>query len=165
MTLPREISLVKKNNIHQLKFAPARELKKLETGVQSFVGNGKVDSALFKVTVEIAETEKVMTLTLSNDQGEQGVISLTDGVLSFDRRKSGVTSFHPEFAAIHKADVNGIAIRKMEVFVDVASVEIFVNDGELVLTDIVFPTVPYNLLKLEKDEPKFTIASLSSIWK
>ena len=139
--------------------------KKLETGVQSFVGNGKVDSALFKVTVEIAETEKVMTLTLSNDQGEQGVISLTDGVLSFDRRKSGVTSFHPEFAAIHKADVNGIAIRKMEVFVDVASVEIFVNDGELVLTDIVFPTVPYNLLKLEKDEPKFTIASLSSIWK
>jgi len=62
------------------------------------------------------------------------------GIVSLDRTRSGSTDFHPGFAAIHTAP---LSIAKdsvrMEVVVDAASVEVFVNDGQLVMTDQIFP--------------------------
>lgn len=61
--------------------------------------------------------------------------------LFVDRRKSGNTDFHPSFAGKHSGplmpDANGKI--RMRILVDSCSVEVFGNDGETVITDLVFP--------------------------
>jgi sucrose-6-phosphate hydrolase SacC (GH32 family) len=63
----------------------------------------------------------------------------TAGTVSVDRTAAGDAP-HPAFAAVHTAPLpHGDGVR-LEVLVDVASVEVFVADGEVVLTDQVFPS-------------------------
>lgn len=61
--------------------------------------------------------------------------------VTLDRRRSGTVEVHPAFAAAHTAPLpdHGGAVR-LEVVVDVASVEVFAAGGEVVLTDQVFPS-------------------------
>jgi fructan beta-fructosidase len=57
-----------------------------------------------------------------------------------DRRRSGNAAFSASFAARHSAPLQPINGRiKLHVFVDAASVEVFANDGERVLTEQIFP--------------------------
>jgi fructan beta-fructosidase len=62
------------------------------------------------------------------------------GTVGLDRRASGETGFHQGFAAEHTAPLalGGGPVR-LEVVVDETSVEVFVGDGEVALTDLVFP--------------------------
>ena len=61
------------------------------------------------------------------------------GTVGLDRTASG-DDVHPAFAAVHTAPLPvGPGPVRLEVVVDVASVEVFVGDGELTLTDQVFP--------------------------
>lgn len=60
--------------------------------------------------------------------------------LSIDRSSSGTVDVHPAFAAVHTAPLltrDGPV--RLEVVVDVASVEVFVDGGEVALTEQVFP--------------------------
>lgn len=60
--------------------------------------------------------------------------------VSVDRTTSGAVDFHPAFAAVHTAPLLADErLVRLEIVVDVASVEVFVDDGEVVLTDQVFP--------------------------
>ena len=62
------------------------------------------------------------------------------GSVALDRTRSGTTDFHPGFAAVHTAALPpGDGPTRLEVVVDESSVEVFVGDGEVVLTDLVFP--------------------------
>lgn len=59
--------------------------------------------------------------------------------VGLDRTASGA-EVHPGFAAVHTAPLPyGDGPVRLEVVVDVASVEVFVADGELAITDQVFP--------------------------
>jgi len=76
--------------------------------------------------------------------GEQTTIGYdTDaGKLFIDRTRSGQTSFHPRFSERHDAPLaarNGqISLR---ILLDACSVEVFADDGALVMTDLIFPSV------------------------
>ena len=62
------------------------------------------------------------------------------GTVALDRTTSGAAGFHPGFAAVHTAPLpptDGPV--RLEVVVDESSVEVFAGDGEVVLTDLVFP--------------------------
>ncbi|MCP3422878.1 glycoside hydrolase family 32 protein [Nocardioides pinisoli] len=60
--------------------------------------------------------------------------------VGLDRRTSGETGFHDGFAAEHTAPLTvGDHAVRLEVVVDESSVEVFAGDGEVVLTDLVFP--------------------------
>jgi fructan beta-fructosidase len=62
------------------------------------------------------------------------------GTVGLDRRTSGEVDFHAGFAAEHTAPLPaGDGPLRLEVVVDVSSVEVFAGDGEVVLTDQVFP--------------------------
>jgi fructan beta-fructosidase len=62
------------------------------------------------------------------------------GTVGLDRRASGASDFHPGFAAEHTAPLGPReGALRLEVLVDVSSVEVFAGDGEVVLTDQVFP--------------------------
>jgi sucrose-6-phosphate hydrolase SacC (GH32 family) len=62
------------------------------------------------------------------------------GTVGVDRTAAGTVEVHPDFPAVHVAPLPpGAGPVRLEVVVDVASVEVFVGDGEVVLTDQVFP--------------------------
>ena len=70
------------------------------------------------------------------------VVDLRAGTVGIDRTRSGAVDFHPDFAAVHTAPLPGAGtggVVRLEVVVDESSVEVFVGDGEVVLTDQVFP--------------------------
>ena len=164
MTLPREITLLKKSDAYTLKFSPARELKGLEGTARDFTGSVNVDYTLFKIAVDVSDLSGSFSLTLLNNKNEKVIISFDEQRLSFDRRASGLTSFNADFPAIHHASLEDLEIKKLDVYVDVASIEVFINDGELVLTEIVFPTTPYDEVRVEKNDPEFSVVRLDSIW-
>ena len=60
--------------------------------------------------------------------------------LFFDRSHSGVTGFNKDFAARTEAPLrlNGDRLN-LRIFVDRCSVEVFANDGQIAMTNLVFP--------------------------
>lgn len=60
--------------------------------------------------------------------------------LYLDRTRSGETSFHDSFPCKHAAThtLTGGRLR-LRIFVDQCSVEVFAGDGEVVLTDLIYP--------------------------
>lgn len=80
-------------------------------------------------------------LHLRVGEGERTTLTVDAGArtVSLDRTGSG-SDVHPGFAAVHTAPLpDGAGAVRLEVVVDVASVEVFVADGEVALTDQVFP--------------------------
>jgi fructan beta-fructosidase len=163
MTLPREVTLVQRPENYELKFEPVRELSSIQGDPIAFTGDAHLDSPLFKVSFSVENPAEPFSLIISNDGNEQIVLSLNGDTLSFDRTTSGSTSFNESFPAVHQFNISGILVRKLDVYVDVASVEVFVNDGERVMTEIVFPSDPYHHVVLKKQDPVFRVSTISSI--
>ena len=71
------------------------------------------------------------------------MVDLRAGTVGIDRTRSGAVDFHADFAAVHTAPLpaprSDDGVVRLEVVVDESSVEVFVGDGEVVLTDLVFP--------------------------
>ena len=85
------------------------------------------------------------TITLSNDKGEK-VVMLYDAkaeTFSMDRTKSGKMDFSNDFAATTKAPTYG-KISQLRIFIDKSSIEAFDAEGKMAMTNLVFPTKPYN---------------------
>ena len=85
------------------------------------------------------------TITLSNDKGEK-VVMLYDAkaeTFSMDRTKSGKMDFSNDFAATTKAPTYG-KISQLRIFIDKSSIEVFDAEGKMAMTNLVYPTKPYN---------------------
>lgn len=85
------------------------------------------------------------TITLSNDNGEK-VVMLYDAkaeTFSMDRTKSGKMDFSKDFAAVTKAPTYG-KISQLRIFIDKSSIEALDADGKMSMTNLVFPSKPYN---------------------
>lgn len=85
------------------------------------------------------------TITLSNDNGEK-VVMLYDAkaeTFSMDRTKSGKVDFSKDFAAVTKAPTYG-KISQLRIFIDKSSIEALDADGKMSMTNLVFPSKPYN---------------------
>jgi fructan beta-fructosidase len=162
-TVPREVSLNKKVTGYELKFKPARELAKIMGAPVAFTDSARLESSQYVLEFTIDEGQSDFALTISNDADEKIVLKGDASTLLFDRTASGKSSFSPVFAAIHQADIRGVAVKKVTVFADAASMEIFINDGERVMTEIVFPIKVYSNVRLEKANAQFTVAGISSV--
>ncbi|MCE7056196.1 glycoside hydrolase family 32 protein [Algoriphagus sp. AGSA1] len=141
MTVPRELSLFDVDGTLLLKSAPATELKKLRS--EEYEMNQET-SALPSEAVEIISdlTSDSFSITFSNELGETLILSKENGLISVDRRNSGKNGFNRDFAAIHSAPMSWEA-KDIRIFLDASSIELFVNDGELVITSILFPSSPW----------------------
>ena len=85
------------------------------------------------------------TITLSNDKGEKVVMryDAKAETFSMDRTKSGKMDFSNDFAATTKAPTYG-KISQLRIFIDRSSIEAFDAEGKMAMTNLVFPTEPYN---------------------
>ena len=79
-------------------------------------------------------------ITLTNPEGDEFRISYDQKAMTLtcDRTKCGDTSFSQSFPAVTVAPVHR-KLTSLRVFVDECSVEVFGNNGEVVLTNLVFP--------------------------
>ena len=85
------------------------------------------------------------TITLSNDKGEKVVMryDAKAETFSMDRTKSGKMDFSNDFAATTKAPTYG-KISQLRIFIDKSSIEVLDAEGKMAMTNLVFPTKPYN---------------------
>ena len=99
-------------------------------------------------------------LTLRNGKGERVVITYdaAEQTIDFDRRRSGDVSFSEAFPCIVTSPTYG-QIKTLRIFVDRSSIEIFDADGKMAMTNLVFPSDPYNKLVV-KGKAKATIYKL-----
>ena len=99
-------------------------------------------------------------LTLRNSKGEKVVITYdaVEHTIDFDRRRSGDVSFSEAFPCIVTSPTYGQA-KTLRIFVDRCSIEMFEGDGKMSMTNLVFPSEPYNKL-IVKGKAKATIYKL-----
>lgn len=158
MTTARELSLIDINGVLLLKSAPVKELEKLRG--EKF--NVNLSSGLPSQAVELIASldgSDSFSLTFSNELGESLHINKEMGLVSIDRSKAGSSTFHPDFAAMHSAPMSWKA-EELRIFLDASSVEVFVNNGELVLTSLLFPSSPWKKLTFNHGIDKGTIFDL-----
>lgn len=101
------------------------------------------------------------TITLANDKGEQVVMTYDEKSRTFamDRTKSGQKEFSDDFAALTVAPVHG-KMSQLRLFIDLSSIEAFDADGKMAMTNLVFPTKPYNKV-LVKGKAKYVVYNLN----
>ena len=101
------------------------------------------------------------TITLANDKGEQVVMTYDEKSHTFamDRTKSGQKEFSDDFAALTVAPVHG-KMSQLRLFIDRSSIEAFDADGKMAMTNLVFPTKPYNKV-LVKGKAKYVVYNLN----
>lgn len=146
-TLPRELSLFDVDGTLLLKSAPAKELTALRT--VTFEGSEEetnIPSQAVEITAEIENPEN-FSITFSNEMGEEVTVSKEMGLVSVDRSRAGKSDFHEDFAALHSAPMSWEA-KELRIFLDASSIEVFVNDGELVMTSLLFPNSPLKKVKV-----------------
>ena len=100
-----------------------------------------------EIVVDVKGSADIM---LSNTKGEQ-VIMRYDAqkqIFTMDRNKSGDVSFSEAFPCVTTAPTYG-NIRQLRIFIDRCSIEAFDTEGKMAMTNLVFPSEPYNMLKVK----------------
>ncbi|WP_051530029.1 glycoside hydrolase family 32 protein [Anoxybacteroides tepidamans] len=110
-----------------------------------------------------------MKVRCSGDGEEETVFcyDVKESVIIFDRNRSGKGEGGVRRA---KLDLKSRHTIKFHVFIDRSSVELFVNDGELVMTGRIYPTEPSELVGVFADGAEATVLSmdawiLKDIWQ
>ena len=98
----------------------------------------------------VVDMKSSADITLSNAMGEQVVMryDAQKQTFSMDRMKSGDTSFSEAFPVVTTAPTYG-SIRQLRIFIDKCSIEAFDADGKMAMTNLVFPSVPYDNVKVK----------------
>ncbi len=98
----------------------------------------------------VVDLKGSMELTLANAKGEQVVMRYDQQNQTFamDRSKSGNVSFSEAFPIETVAPTHG-QLKQLRIFIDRSSIEVFDADGKMSMTNLVFPTEPYNTVKVK----------------
>ncbi|MBC7507509.1 MAG: GH32 C-terminal domain-containing protein, partial [Ferruginibacter sp.] len=114
---------------------------------------------------------KDFSMVVSNDREEELVIGYKKQQNQYfiDRTKSGITAFNEGFAARHVAPrLTANAAMNLSLVIDNSSVELFADDGLTVMTEIFFPSKPYNQIRVQSNDgvviKKLEYIHLKSIW-
>lgn len=157
-TVPREFGLKDVNHELLLTSTPVKELDKLDgqtTTLSNVAVKGQYDltaktgkADVFKLTLS-APASADFSLVLANEQGNELVIGFDKASNSYyiDRSKAGKTDFDKGFGKRHTAPrLSTAPTLSLTLLADLASVELFADDGLTVMTDIVFPDQPLDKL-------------------
>jgi fructan beta-fructosidase len=147
MTLPRRLSLRRRDDglvlVQRPVLRPDQQVLSLEDHELKGTLRLPVAARTCRVVVEVANASTTrFGLHVREGHGERTTVWVDAGArtVALDRTRSGTVEVHPAFAAVHIAPLPGVGDTvRLEVVVDVASVEVFVDGGELVLTDQIFP--------------------------
>ena len=159
MTLPRKLELHRLNPGYRLFSTPVREVEALRDAASPIpAGTTALTDAAegtYEVDVRFLITEgstEEFGIVLENSVGETFRVGYDPAAGEFfsDRRNSGDTSFSEAFAdrltrAPRLATSDTV---RLHAFFDLASAELFADDGATVMTDIFFPSEPFRRISL-----------------
>lgn len=171
MTLPRELTLRRTSGKLQFIQRPIREIESVRTSIWEMSDVclapgedpwGHVQGVALDISLEFepgdASEVGVRVRVGSSEQTTIGYDAAA-GRLFVDRTRSGQCDFHPRFSERHDAPLparNGqISLR---ILVDACSVEVFADDGALVMTDLIFPAAASRGLSLYSKDGACRIA-------
>ena len=140
-SIPRDLGLFRHGEETYVSVVPSKEMLAVRGAKQ-------------KKPVEaceiVVDTKNNCEIVLSNAKGEQ-VVMTYDGqkqTFSMDRTKSGDVSFSEAFPCVTDAPTYG-QIKQLRIFVDRCSIEAFDSEGKMAMTNLVFPSEPYNMIKVK----------------
>ena len=140
-SIPRDLDLFVDGNETYCGVTPSKEMQTLR---------GKKIKDLSDACELIVDVKGTMELTLSNTKGEMVVMNYDaqKQTFSMDRTKSGDVGFSEAFPATTVAPTHGI-LKQLRIFIDHSSIEVFDADGKMAMTNLVFPSEPYNVMKIK----------------
>ena len=148
--IPRDLGIFTDEGEEYLSVKPSPEIMKAFSKKASSLGDACM--------IEVSGLRRNATIELSNSKNERVVMRYDAAEKSFsvDRMKSGKTDFSDVFPAVTSAPIHG-KVSRVLIFIDKSSVEVFDGDGKFALTNLVFPTKPYDKLSVKGGKAK--------IWK
>ena len=146
-SIPRDLDLFEYNGQIYCGVTPSKEMLALR---------GKTDKRLPQTGEIVIDLKGSTEITLSNSLGEQVVMryDAVKNTFSMDRTRS-YASFSEAFPCVTTAPTYG-AVKQLRIFIDHCSIEAFDAEGRMAMTNLVFPTEPYNTLKVT-NQAKVTI--------
>jgi fructan beta-fructosidase len=183
MTLPRELRLHKEGTDYTIRSLPANEVSTLINSTvaldqKKYTGSTVIadhkGKNLYKIDVTFQKpTKGKVCLQFANDVNEKLLVGYDVDQKKYyiDRNLAGAKDFDENFAGIHTAPVSySNETIEMTIYLDVSSVELFADDGRIVMTDIMFPRSPYTSISIVTDGTeasllKGSISELGRAWK
>lgn len=152
-SIPRDLGLFEYKGNTYCSVTPSEEI----TAARS----KKPSKSLSEACEMVVNLKGDATITLSNSKGEKVVMTYKakDETFSMDRTLSGKTDFSSDFAATTTAPVYG-KMNKLRIFIDKSSIEVFDNDGKMAMTNLVFPTKPYDKVTIKGKTKKYAVYKL-----
>ena len=150
-SIARDLGLFAYNGDVYCSVTPSKEM---------LAARGKKVKNLTETCEIVVDVKANAEIILSNAKGEQVVMryDAQQQTFAMDRTKSGDCSFSEAFPFVTTAPTYG-NIKQLRLFIDRCSIEAFDADGKMAMTNLVFPSEPYN--KITVKGGKATIYSLN----
>lgn len=187
MSVPRTLALNSTAEGVRLVQQPVTELSQLrEPSPLTFSGGSFAEAARWlasrtnlpplldiEMTFTNVSVRSPFAVIIHTGQNQQISIACEPALklLAIDRRQSGLTAFHPDFSGRYQAPlplVDGVC--KLRLLLDSSSLETFAQDGEVVLSTLIFPSQEPRSLSMtlgRGDKPfvsGITIYKMKSAW-
>ncbi|NQX61234.1 GH32 C-terminal domain-containing protein [Paenibacillus qinlingensis] len=184
MSIPRELRLrnipdqgirLIQEPINELQTLRGNEVmvnkQQLAEGVNPFDPIKGTSYELISELTVLPKSKFEFQLRKGTDQATKVTYDAETEKLTIDRTQSGITSFEKGFAEQVSAPLklkNGKL--KLQFFVDEASLEVFANDGEAVVSSLIFPDPTSNRLDLTALEGTVTLEKaqfypMGTVWR
>jgi len=176
MTIARTVELQKNATSYRLLFQPVKELTSYRStkykkdsiiikDETKLIDSKSIDLSSTEINFKISDVkDSGFTFKLTNKQGDTLAFGYDhiDKNFFVDRRKSGRSVFSEKFAdRVSKAkrtstdpDLSGTII------IDKTSIELFFDNGEIVMTEIFFPNAPFEELRIKPKDREFTLGNI-----
>ncbi len=168
MTLPRELKLKRIGDAYKIFSQVATEIENYIRVVKETASivldnaspevittSEEVDMARLAIRFELPAMESgIVSWELKNSEGEKLRMGYNADESHFfvDRSESGKVGFSEKFAAKSSiASYVNPGGSTVELYLDKTSVELFVNGGAVVMTEIFFPSKPYSELSMNSN--------------
>ncbi|WP_299109250.1 glycoside hydrolase family 32 protein [uncultured Winogradskyella sp.] len=176
MTIARELKLKSNKDKFILHSLPVDELNsysnktikkdKIESSdIKKLLNDSDLDMAKLNLEFELNDLkEETYNISFYNKEGDTLIIGLNnlDNKFFINRQKSGKVDFSEKFAP-NTSTVSmqkGMKSLKFQILLDKTSIEIFLNDGEIVMTELFFPNYPLELFSITSKDKTFKIENL-----
>lgn len=169
-SLARDLTLTKaEDGSYRVCVLPSKEVEKLRGGkpaVSSFSAGTRgrtvaLPSELCEIDMRFtARKGSKVTVRLSNDLGEHADLVYDGKSYLFDRSGSGKVDFSSDFTVPTSAPAYPSSEQHIRMILDVSSIEMFDAEGWWAMTNLVYPTVPFNKAEVISDNGICRVKSL-----
>lgn len=164
-TIARDLDLFVDNGETYVGVTPSKEVtaKRGKTLVRKSSGkniNFATKNGACEIVVNLTSSaiKKPVTITLRNAKGEKVDMTYDHAARTFsmNRDKSGKCDFSDAFAVTTTAPVHG-DMRSIRIFIDRCGIEAFDGEGRMAMTNLIFPSEPYNSIRINGCKTSTTV--------